>query len=276
MAHFYERINKKSIKYDEELTKLYSLLNQTRESFSMSESFAELIDSNCFKKIKLCGNYLSFQSMLSDAYEIRNKREQFICLSEIILSLDKQMDSSMVNGISNREFAKQQLSGMKNLVLYDLKKLNLSVEMVEDNLGIVASIGPKNALLEDVLNCIDDKNVETMLIKYNASSNDGKVDEKENILCAIYSYVESYLKDPQLLNSNKRLFENVDFLYNNLNMKHDNKVFNETFFYQETLINREKWLDDLYHLVLMVIASKQECEINQSINDLKAKKKKIK
>lgn len=274
MTHFFERISKKDIKYDEELTKLYSLLNQVSGPFSIGESFIELIDSNCFKKIKLCGNYLSFKSMLSDVCEIRSKREQFICLSEIILSLDEQMNPSMVSGISNREFVKQQLSGMKNLVLYDLKKLNLNAEMVEDNLGIVASIGPKNALLEEVLNYVDDKNVEAMLIKYNSSSNDGKINEKENTLCAIYSYVESYLKDPLLLASNKRLFENVDFLYNNLNMKHDNKVFNETFFYKETFNNREEWLDSLYHLVLMVIASKREFIINQNINELRAKKKK--
>lgn len=272
MAHFYERIKNRVVKYEEEISKLTNMLYNNDSSFFM-ESFVKIIDNGCFKTMKLCGNYLSFESMLSDVYGIDIISDRFICLSELILSLNEQILFSQVAGLAERSFVKSQLSGMKNLILYDLEKLNLSVEIIEDDIGRVASIGPKNALLEEVLENVTDRNIETMLIKYNSSLNNGDVNTKENILCAIYSYVESYLKNPQLLALNKRLFGNVDFLYNNLNMKHDNKVYNETFFYEETLSEREKWLDNLYHLVLMVIASKKENDTNQSINELKVKKK---
>ena len=273
MAHFYERIKNRTIKYEEEIAKITNMLYESSSSLFI-ENFVRIIDDGFFKTIRLCGNYLSFQSMLNDIFDIKIKSEQFICLSELILSLDEQIVFSRIIGLREREFAKSQLSGMRNLILYDLEKLNLNVEIIEEDIGRVASIGPKNVLLEEALQNVNESNIETMLIKYNSSSNNGDVNAKENILCAIYSYVESYLKNPRLLAMNKQLFGNVDFLYNNLNMKHDNKVFNETFFYRETLNEREKWLDNLYHLVLMVIASKQELDINQNINELKAKKKK--
>lgn len=274
MSHFFERIDNKILDYEDEISKIYSLLN---EKYALTSAI-RIINSYCFRKLPLSGNYLTLESMLDDIVEDDNLdcQNRFVCMSEIVLSVWEQTDSRMIDSYSESKFLWKQLNALKNLIEFDLSKLNLECKFIVNSYGKVASIGPKNELLESVVESISDTNVEHQLIIYNSVSAKGKINEKENILCAIYSFVEGYLKDKQLLQMNERLFENVSFLYNNLNMKHNNDKCNDTFFFQETLSDREKWLDDLFHLVLMVIASKQECDINQSINDLKAKKKKIK
>ena len=271
MPHFYERIKNKTLKYDEELSKLSSMLYQASDNF-FGKNFVELVDSNCFRTIKLCGNYLSLQSMLEEIFEIKSKSAKFVCISELVLSLYEQIKPSMIK-LSDRDFVVQQLTGMKNLILYDLDKLNLNADIVDESIGKVASIGPKSELLESALEVVDNKTIETRLIRYNSLANKGNICEKENILCAIYSYVEGFLNDNELAKMNSRLFQNVAFLYNNLNMKHNNDCSNDTFFYESTLSNREEWLDRLFHNVLLVIASKKERETNKEINELKLAKK---
>ena len=269
MSHFYERINKKAIKYEEEFDKLIIVLNK---EYSY-ETTIDYIDKYCFGKMKLACNYLSLREIISEIANLRKKEEQFIHLSELVLSIGEQIRLSLIPYSSERAFVDTQLTTASNLIRYDLSKLNLEAKIIKENLGDVVSIGPKNELLETVLNNINDISIENRLIRYNSSNTSGKINEKEEILCSIYSFVEGFIKDPQLYQMNKRLFENVDFLYNNLNMKHNNDKFNDTFFYGETLGQREKWLDNLFHDVLLVIASKREQEINAAINTLKTKKK---
>ena len=269
MSHFYERINKKTIKFEEEFDKLIIILNKEHSY----QTTINLIDEYCFGKMKLACNYLSLQSLINEISNLREKEEQFIHLSELVLSIGEQIRLSLIPYSSERAFVDTQLNTACNLICYDLSKLNLEAKIIKESLGDVASIGPKNELLETVLNNIDDISVENRLIRYNSSSTSGKIDEKEEILCSIYSFVEGFIKDPQLFQMNKRLFGNVDFLYNNLNMKHNNDKFNDTFFYEETLEQREEWLDSLFHNVLLVVASKREQEINAAINTLKDKKK---
>ena len=270
MSHFYERISKKKINYEEEISKLQRLLNEER----VVEDASTILDKYCFRRLKLSGNYISLNEMIVDVFtSVKNLSDQFIHLSELLLSLVNQMNLSMIPYSSDRDFIRNQLSSIENLIIFDLNKLNLEAKLIENEYGEIAIIGPKSELLEVALESVKDEKVETRLIEYNSLSLRGKTDSKESILCSLYSFVEGYLKDNQLAQMNKRLFENVDFLYNNLNMKHNNKECNDTFFYESTLDNREEWLDNLFHCVLMVIASKKEKDINNGITQLKNLKK---
>lgn len=271
MSHFYERVSNKTIKYSDEFAKLVSMLHEGY-SYGM-HSAVDIIDSDCFRKLPLSGNYIDFQSLLSDACSERSEKDNFINISEIILSINNQLKPSMIPYSEYRNFVFKQIDAMVKLIEFDLKKLNLNADKIESDLGEIVRIGPKNELLEATLDIVNDENIESKLIRYNSSNMVGKVKEKEDILCAIYSYVEGFLNDNRLAQMNKRLFEDVSFLYNNLNMKHNNDKSNDTFFYEATLDSREEWLDKLFHNVLLVIGSSRELQIHDAISDLKKKKK---
>ena len=271
MPHFYERVSNKTIKYSEELTKLISMLNEGY-SYGLTSTI-DIINSYCFRRLPLSGNYIDFQAMLSDIYSGRSDKDNFINLSEFILSLDNQLLPSMIPYTDHRNFAVKQIDSMVKLIEFDLKKLNLDKNKIESDIGEIITIGPKNELLENALDIINNDNIESKLIRYNSSNLVGKVEEKEDILCAIYSYVEEFLNDLRLSQLNKRLFEDVSFLYNNLNMKHNNDKSNDTFFYESTLNDREEWLDRLFHNILLVIGSGRESQTHDAIMDLRKIKK---
>ena len=271
MPHFYERVSNKTIKYSDEFAKLISML-QEGLSYGM-HSTIDIIDSDCFRKLPLSGNYIDFQSMLNDVCSERSDKDNFINMSELVLSINNQLKPSMIPYSEYRNFVFKQIDAMVKLIDFDLKKLNLIANRIESDIGEIIMIGPKNELLETTLEIINDNNIESKLIRYNSNNLVGKVEEKEDILCAIYSYVEGFLNDNRLAQMNKRLFEDVSFLYNNLNMKHNNDKSNDTFFYEATLNNREEWLDRLFHNILLVIGSSRESQTHDAISELKKKKK---
>ena len=269
MSHFFERISKKTIGFEEECGKIVTLLNK---EYSYQTAI-DYIDSYCFGSMKLACNYLTVNSMINETLSLKKKENRFIHLSELVLSICEQINLSYIPYPPERDFVHNQLYSCRNLINYDLSKLNLEARIIESSMGDVASIGPKNELLEKALELVDDNSIENRLVRYNSKDIIGKIDEKEEILCSLYSFVEGLLKDSQLCQMNRRLFNNVDFLYNNLNMKHNNDKFNDTFFYEATLSKREKWLDNLFHEVLLVIASKKEQRIDFDIKELKTQKK---
>ena len=62
-----------------------------------------------------------------------------------------------------------------------------------------------------------------------------------------------------------------DLLKNACN--YDNNIeINNTDFYNKTMKNREKWLDDLFLLILLVFKAKEESRINSEVTAIKKSK----
>ena len=187
----------------------------------------------------------------------------------MILSIEKQLYLINSNIRYNEKSLCDKLVEIRRLIEIDLDKLNLDYKFIKTEIGIAATIFPKDELLEEVVGT-SKSDLAQLLIKYKALRMEGNIKGKEELLTSISKHIEPLLKDNELKSNNKRLFDNVGFLLNNLNVRHNNIEANNVEFFNKTMKNRERWLDDLFLLVLLVIKSKDELIINQNINQLKA------
>lgn len=195
----------------------------------------------------------------------------FLSLCELILSIYKQINN-VDNSLSIREEPlSDALQEVVSFIEVDLNKLNLKYEYIDTDYGVVATILPKDPLLEEVINGDCEKDLQQLLVEYRSVKLEGDIKTKEELLTSIFKYVEPLLKDKDLKEKNKRLFDNTSFLFNNLHIRHNNADINEQKFYKKTLKEREKWLDDLFVCILLVLKSKEELQISNNIEKLKDK-----
>lgn len=163
----------------------------------------------------------------------------------------------------------EAVDNVNKLIKYDLNKLGLKIEKIEDEqMGTLAIIIPKDVLLDCVLNSVEEKNIQHHLIEFMSSHSEGDIKRKEEILILLSKYVEGITKDNDLKIVYNRLYDNTDFLYNNLDLRHNIKVKDKRF-YNKTLDEREKRLDITYRYTLLVIATKTEDYDSKCITKLK-------
>jgi len=206
--------------------------------------------------------------MISDSIKlIKSKNDKFIYYCEILLSIFYQTIKKY-NYLSNLNF-EQSSNDILKIINYDLDKMNLGQKSIEiDKMGKIVIIIPKDELLDQILKDNKDINVNDYLIEYKSSHNDGNVKRKEELLRLLSNHIEGITKDKNLKVVYKRLYENTDFLYNNLDLRHNVEVKDRRF-YEKTLNNREKWLDMTYRQSLLVIATRTEQKDSALISKLK-------
>lgn len=263
MAHFYEKYYNQEINIQREWHKLVN-------AFENDEYYFQIIEDNLANELnqdfllsELAGNSKSIHEPLAF---IKNEsiEESFYDYCEFLLSLFFQLQDRIRNTT-----VIQTIRHIKKIIFTDLDLLNLEVKYIDTKQGEVAIIVVKDQLLEEVTDIVDSESIRDRLIEYRAKKNDGNVARKEEILKIVAEYVEGFLKDNSLKLMNTRLFDDTGFLYNNLNIRHNNTKVNETKYYEATKSNREKWLDYLYQEILLVIISVKEKKIHEDIEALK-------
>ena len=272
MSHYYERVLNNKIDYSKELDKLRQIFEREDilyvseyGTFLSTESY---IDDNFFRDLQLSGNYISIKDVVEEFSNL-SPIDSFIEYSEFLLSLSIQLIEVKYEYNADAETITRQLRSCIQVIDFDLNKLNLKYELINNELGRIAIIVPKDELLESVLDDIDDTSVSANLIKYKALKTEGNIKLKEEILITLSKYIEPIFKNDTLEKLNHRLYKDVGFMLNNLDLRHNNIKANETKFYNATLNNREEWLDKLYLEILLVIKSVKEAEIHNDIDNLK-------
>lgn len=272
MSHFYERVINKNLSYDDEINKIKTLFfNEkevlTRHFYNRVSAFT-LINDIYFRKLPLSNNFIHFNDMWNDLI-CDEKSEMFIVVCELMLSIEKQLYLINSSIRYDEKSLCDKLVEIRHLIEIDLDKLNLDYKFIKIEIGIVATIFPKDELLEVVVET-SKTDLAQLLIKYKSLRMEGNVKGKEELLTSISKHIEPLLKDSQLKSNNRRLFDNVGFLLNNLNVRHNNIETNNVDFFNKTTKEREQWLDNLFLLVLLVIKSKEEMLISQNIDRLKS------
>ena len=271
MSHFYERVLNKTVNYFGELGKLIHIFEEEGIQTSLYYnpiSLARYIDASCFRKLDISTNFLSLFDLLKDIKR-EAPRDGFIEYSEMILSLAVQIKNDYYGTHTERDNASEKFNDLIKIIKIDLEKLDLKCEFIESAAGKVVIIIPKDELLESVLDDITDDNISRKLIEYKSIKMEGNIDGKESLLCAFGKYIEPLLKDNQLEQMNSRLFSDVSFMLNNLDLRHNNSNANVQKFYKSTLNQREEWLDRLYTEILLVIKTVFERSAHNSVTNLK-------
>ena len=269
MAHFYESLSKSKIDLFAEESKLESLFSEEKRYYYDSwSSLARFIDEHYFRRLELSTNYINLSAFLSDSKEgAMNITEGFIYYCEALLSVLFQFFLHLPRS-HNRDID-ETVNSINKVIDYDLNKLSLTKKSIEtEEFGKIITIIPKDELLENVLQEIKAEDVKEYLIEYRSSHNDGNVKAKEEILKLLATHVEGITKQKKYRDLNERLFKDADFLYNNLNIRHNQEV-KDVRFYNATLADREDWLDLAYRETLLVFNSVIECADNDAIEKKK-------
>ena len=158
---------------------------------------------------------------------------------------------------------------LMRIINFDLTKLNLTYQIVQNELlGDIALIIPKNLVVDEPLKETKYKNIRPFLVEYMSKHNEGNIQKKENLLSSIDKEIEGITKNPKYKGLNDTLFDDTDFLYNNLNLRHNQEV-KDVRFYNKTIANREEWLDLVYRNSILVLSCTKEYDDHLKIKSLK-------
>ena len=269
MAHFYDIIYKREVDVAVEEEKINYLLSIEGHNYGgYSSSLADFIDDYYFRDLKISANYIDLKPFLSDSKQgAKSTTEGFIFYCETILTLLDQLSCALP--YYHNQAIDSTIATIIKIINYDLDKMNLTRESInKEEFGKVIIIIPKDELLESVLSNSKNQDVKEYLIEYKSSHNDGNVKAKEEILKLLATHVEGITKQKKYYDLNKRLFDDADFLFNNLNIRHNQEV-KDIRFYNSTSKNREEWLDLAYRETLLVLNSVVEFEDTHKIKEKK-------
>lgn len=110
------------------------------------------------------------------------------------------------------------------------------------------------------------------IIKYNHRSLNGELELKKKILLSLAAEIEP--KRKVLHNINPTLEDNIFFMLNNLNIRHNNRSKKDRNYKEYVAKMRkqrlEKWYDELYQMLLLAFLQLDNIERTERVKDLKA------
>ena len=143
-----------------------------------------------------------------------------------------------------------------------IDKKNNRVLVIEDKVEVTAAaeIVPDELTLD--------------VIRYNHKSLQGDIEAKRAILLRFGAELES--KRKKLNQVNRQLEDNIFFMLNNLNIRHNNRSKNNPSKYKEYVakmrIDRlEKWYDELYQMILLAFLLLDDVSREANVDELKRK-----
>ena len=275
MSHFYERILGKDLDLSEELEKLKTIFEQEEEylyDINGFESLYSYVNKVYFRQLPLSYNYIDISEFFSDALvDAKDEKEMYIFYCEAIYTIINQLiNSKRRPNVKDVEWINRQISSIERIVKTNANKLNLVAKEIETDIGTVTTFIPNDAMLEKTLEEIEDSNIQNYLIEYASSRTNGNIKRKEELLKLLATTVEGITKQDKFKNKFKQLCSNADLLYNKLDLRHNIKVKDRRY-YDETLSDREKWLDLTFRETLLVLNLDKHYDDLEAVEKLKQK-----
>lgn len=234
----------------------------------------DFVEEFCFQNWKNKGLFLGLYDFLEslDFEEYYNEAlegdiEAFLTVIEVIFNCWK-MAELFVEQNDNFEFEDQfyllhdimedLLSRYNHKAVYNAETEQLLVVEDKPEVTAVAEIIEPALALE--------------LIRYNHHSMRGNIAQKKSILTTLGAELEPRSKELAAINSS--LKDNIFFMLNNLNIRHNNCNPADKGKYKEYVAKMESseletWYDELYQMLLLAFLELDQIERNPKIKELK-------
>lgn len=241
-------------------------------------SVFEFVDEFCFRDWKYRSRYmnvndflesLDFRELVKDAeWNI----ESHLTLIELIYNF-----WNLANNMFKDDYFKYTLQWCGNFyhlkdvmdeileeynhIVYESKDKDYFIVVEnKEEVTATAEIMPTSALSFDV-------------IKYNHRSLKGEVDVKKSILVSLGAELEPKRKILQGIN--KPLSEDIFFMLNNMNVRHNNCDLSDPIKYREYVLKMtpeqlEEWYDELYQMMILAFLLLDNVERSAKVHGLKA------
>ena len=238
----------------------------------------EYVDEYCFKEWKHRGHFLDVDDFL-EALEYENLKEEathdvdaLLTLIELIYNFwelsykqfgnnEKGYRLGWCGNYYHLKDVMDDVLGQYNHVAY-VDEEQECVLIVEDKAEVtaVAEILPTPELAVDV-------------VRYNHRTLRGEIELKKRILLALGAELEAKRKKLHAINA--KLEDDIFFMLNNLNIRHNNKHKGDKNYKEYVAKMRkeqlEKWYDELYQMILLAFLLMDNTEREEKIKELKEK-----
>ena len=181
-------------------------------------SLKQMIEPH-FMKCPIRGTAISIDDLFEtySKHWAANTLEGLLLYCEIISNLIYTLPS---NYLTDHDICRNRDQIISN-VKYILEKTG---NQFAAGAGKVLIIVPKDELVHAVIEDISDKDVGLAILEYGRFSNKGNLKRKRETLVKIARLLEPKLKDNKLTEPRKSLADNIDFVLNNFNIRHNNEA----------------------------------------------------
>ena len=238
-------------------------------------SVFEFVDKYCFKDWNYRGHFVDLKDFL-EALEYNNiiilaqngDIDAFMTLIELTYNLWLLAYKDLKNDKTESKW-QNNFYHLRDVMLDNLEKYNYTVYIDDDRALVIEDRPEVTATVETV-----NQELALEIIRYNHSSLKGEIELKKKILLSLGSELEPKRKELQLLD--KQLSEDIFFMLNNLNIRHNNRSKKDKSKYKEYVANMsktrlEKWYDELYQMMLLAFLLLDNIERKKKVSELKSK-----
>lgn len=158
---------------------------------------------------------------------------------------------------------------LEDVMKDNLQKYNYKAYLCDERILVIEDKPEVTAAAE-----IAEQNLSVDIIRYNHRVLKGEIESKKQILIALGAELEPRRRELQTLN--KQLSEDIFFMLNNVNIRHNNKNSKDTSKYKEFVskmddVQLEKWYDELYQMILLAMLLLDNVDRTAEVKDLKDK-----
>ena len=217
--HFHEIVIKKKVDISKEMENIYDVFfteGHYSDSLYGRNSIAKIIDCTCFRKLKCSESYLHIQDYFDDLdINVANPEiDDLIVVYEFVNTILLQSENAIK--YNDKTVLDNVLNDVVRITKTVLDKIGYKLDVIDnDRLGEVVCITPSDALQEEVIESVNDKNVAFALIEYRSNSCKNNLKRKKELLTNLANYVEPLLKDSLLKLNDKNLVDDLGFALNN-------------------------------------------------------------
>lgn len=234
----------------------------------------EFVDTYAFKTWKGRGTCINCNDMLETLglRGIFNNLEN-ITENDILNYLEYAANIlRLVNSVKLIDEASYAVTNVYNAVLENVNSclnwLNYETRFITKK--DIVLVVEKNAAATSVSEIVDE-DLAYSIISYNHFLLKGNIEEKRKILLKLANEIEP--RRNKLENINYELTDNIFFMFNNLNIRHNNRIVGDKY-YNEYVANMneeelEGWYDKLYQKILLVYLLVDDEKVKKEVKELR-------
>lgn len=235
----------------------------------------EFVDQRCFRDWSYRGHFVNVKDFLKavNYNEIiksakNGDTEAFMILIELTYNLWSLAYHDIIDKDSLSEW-NNNFFHLRDVMLDNLEKYNHKAYIDDERILIIEDKPEVTAVAE-----IIEQDLAIDIIRYNHRSMQGEIELKKKILISLGSELEPKRKELQVLN--KQLSEDIFFMLNNMNLRHNNRSKKDMGKYKEyvakmTKARLEKWYDELYQMMLLAFLLLDNVDKTENVKELKEK-----
>lgn len=260
-----------------EIERIYKLLNRKSitNPFGKDMSPIDVVNQYCFHNWNNRHSYLNIEDMARalnikiEYYNIPNTLSTTMILnylefaSNIVMLCDTKifeenakfdyytdyriLDENIENALEHLNFCKYEINNEEKIIL------------IEKN--------PSATAVAEIM----DEDTGCKVIEYNHYLLKGDIDKKREILLQLANKYEGMKSNIKSLNS--KLDDDIGFMLNNINIRHNNKSGNSKKEYVSKMRKdtMEKWYDETYQMLLLAFLLNEQPSRSKKISQLKEK-----